>query len=53
MVDTTKQTLNTDEKEIICSYCKSENVIKWCKRKTENRGLIQRYKCKTATNVLQ
>jgi transposase-like protein len=32
--------------KIICSHCKSENVIKWTKRKTENRGLIQRYKCK-------
>ena len=30
---------------IICSKCKSENIIKWTKRKTENRGLIQRYKC--------
>lgn len=33
------------EKKIICSHCKNENVIKWTKRKTENRGLIQRYKC--------
>ncbi len=33
------------ENKIICSKCKSENVIKWTKRKTENRGLIQRYKC--------
>src|SRR4030042_5769583 len=31
--------------KIICSHCKSENVIKWTKRQTENRGLIQRYKC--------
>ena len=31
---------------IICSNCNSKNVIKWCKRKTENRGFIQRYKCK-------
>jgi transposase-like protein len=31
---------------IICSKCKKENVIKWTKRKTENRGFIQRYKCK-------
>jgi len=31
--------------KIICSHCKNENVIKWTKRKTENRGLIQRYKC--------
>lgn len=32
--------------KIICSKCSKENVIKWTKRKTENRGLIQRYKCK-------
>lgn len=31
--------------KIICSHCKSENIIKWTKRQTENRGLIQRYKC--------
>jgi len=30
----------------LCPNCKSENVIKWTKRKTQNRGLIQRYKCK-------
>ncbi len=30
----------------VCPICKSEKVIKWTKRKTENRGLIQRYKCK-------
>ena len=32
--------------KIICSKCKSKNTIKWTKRKTKNRGLIQRYKCK-------
>lgn len=32
--------------QIICSKCKSNNVIKWCRRKTQNRGFIQRYKCK-------
>jgi len=41
---------NKDNKEIevknICPNCKSTNVIKWTKRKTQNRGLIQRYKCK-------
>ena len=35
-----------ENKEIICPECKKKNVIKWCKRKTENRGLIQRYNCK-------
>ena len=34
------------EKKTICSKCKSENIKKDGKRKTENRGLIQRYKCK-------
>jgi len=37
---------NESEVKKICSQCKSENVIKWTKRKTENRGLVQRYKCK-------
>ena len=32
--------------KIKCPFCKSENTIKWTKRKTQNRGLIQRYKCK-------
>lgn len=35
-----------ENKIILCPKCKSKNVIKWCKRKTQNRGLIQRYKCK-------
>jgi len=34
------------ENSIICPYCKKENVKKDGKRKTKNRGLIQRYKCK-------
>lgn len=33
--------------KIECHKCQSQNTIKWCKRKTENRGLVQRYKCKT------
>jgi putative transposase len=33
--------------KINCQNCKSQEVIKWCKRKTQNRGLIQRYKCKS------
>lgn len=32
-------------KKLCCSNCKSKKIIKWTKRKTENRGLIQRYKC--------
>jgi len=31
--------------KIICPECKAENVKKDGKRKTKNRGLIQRYKC--------
>lgn len=34
-----------------CPKCKSNKAIKWCKRKTENRGLIQRYKCKDCLNT--
>ena len=29
-----------------CCFCKSQNFIKWGKRKTEHRGLIQTYKCR-------
>ena len=41
---------NTKQKEykkVLCPNCSSADVIKWCKRKTQNRGLIQRYKCKS------
>ena len=34
------------KQQIKCPKCESENTIKWTKRKTQNRGLIQRYKCK-------
>jgi len=34
------------EKKPICPQCKSQNTIKWTKRKTQNRGIIQRFKCK-------
>ena len=30
----------------MCGFCKSKNTIKRGKRRTENRGLIQRYYCK-------
>jgi transposase-like protein len=33
------------ENKIICPKCKSEHIKKNGKRKTENRGKIQRYKC--------
>ena len=31
--------------KVLCFFCKSRNFVKWGKRKTENRGLIQTYKC--------
>lgn len=31
---------------IMCPNCESNEAIKWGKRKTQNRGEIQRYKCK-------
>jgi len=33
-------------KNILCPICKSDSIKKDGKRKTQNRGLIQRYKCK-------
>ncbi len=41
-----KNSKSKNYKKVSCSYCNSENTIKWCKRITKNRGLIQRYKCK-------
>lgn len=38
-------------KSLSCSKCSSENIIKWTKRKTENRGFIQRYKCKSCNKT--
>jgi len=35
-----------ENNKIICSRCKSQNTIKWTRRKTQNRGIVQRYKCK-------
>ncbi|MEM0465822.1 MAG: hypothetical protein QXW97_03955 [Candidatus Pacearchaeota archaeon] len=37
--------------EIICPKCKSKEVIKWGKRKTENRGKVQRYCCKSCSET--
>jgi len=37
-------------KEIICPKCKSKEIKKDGKRKTQNRGKIQRYKCKNCSN---
>ena len=32
-------------KKLSCPNCRSKKIIKWTKRRTQNRGLIQRYKC--------
>ncbi len=37
-------------KKVLCPNCSSADVIKWCKRKTQNRGIIQRYKCKSCNS---
>src|SRR3989344_5395801 len=37
-------------KKVSCPNCSSADTIKWCKRKTQNRGLIQRYKCKSCNS---
>ena len=39
------------KQEIKCSKCKSKEIIKWGKRKTENRGKIQRYCCKSCSET--
>ena len=33
--------------KINCPNCNGDEIMKWCKRKTKNRGEIQRYKCKS------
>lgn len=33
-------------KKVLCPFCSSANIIKRGQRKTQNRGLIQRYGCK-------
>lgn len=38
-------------KQILCPKCKSKEVIKWGKRKTENRGKVQRYCCKSCSET--
>jgi len=38
------------KKEIICPKCKSKEIKKDGKRKTDNRGNVQRYKCKCCSN---
>ncbi len=38
--------ISNNKKLCICIFCKSRNYAKWGKRKTENRGFIQTYKCR-------
>ncbi|MBU1051680.1 MAG: DDE-type integrase/transposase/recombinase [Nanoarchaeota archaeon] len=40
----------TKYKKVLCPNCNSAETIKWCKRKTQNRGEIQRYKCKSCNS---
>lgn len=40
-----------DKQKILCPKCKSKEVIKWGKRKTENRGKVQRYCCKSCSET--
>ncbi len=46
----TKQSNKIKKQEITCPKCKTEKVKKDGKRKTDNRGLIQRYKCKECSH---
>lgn len=41
-----KSQLKHKKVKVVCPNCSSTDTIKWCKRKTQNRGLIQRHKCK-------
>jgi transposase-like protein len=38
-------------KKTICPKCKSIEVIRWGKRNTENRGKIQRFRCKSCSET--
>ena len=39
--------LENKKPSITCRHCKSDKTIKWGKYKTQNRGFIQRYMCKS------
>lgn len=43
-------TQNIENKELKCPNCKSNKLIKRGQRKTQNRGLIQRYGCKDCSH---
>jgi putative transposase len=42
---------HNEYKKLSCPNCKSESIIKWGKRKTQNRSLVQRYLCKSCDNT--
>lgn len=42
----TKHSNMENQEEIKCPYCKKQNIVRRGQRKTQNRGLIQRYLCK-------
>jgi putative transposase len=42
----TKHSNMEKQKEINCPYCKKQDIVRRGQRKTQNRGLIQRYLCK-------
>lgn len=47
-----KNTNKREYKKVLkCSNCKSKEIIKWGKRKTDNRGKVQRYKCKSCSET--
>ena len=41
-----KQSNMENKEKIICPYCKKNNIVRRGIRKTQNRGIIQRYFCK-------
>ena len=41
-----KNSIKQNYKNLSCRFCNSKNIIKRGKRKTENRGKVQRYYCK-------
>ncbi len=43
--------ISKNKNKIKCPNCKHNEVIKWGKRKTENRGKVQRFKCKSCSET--
>jgi len=46
-----KNLKKTNYKNLSCPNCKSKEIIKWGKRKTQNRGKVQRYRCKSCSET--